>query len=72
MDVSKSNKTDDVGDNSVTEEKMEVDDPHVFGPFSESQLVPQIQSDADQGHYDSFQDNMDLLKTAIGKFYLLL
>ena len=75
-DVSKSNKTDDgsppTGDvtnkTSTEEEEMEVDDPEIFGPFAKSQLEPSIQTEADQGHFDSFKDNMSLLKTAIGKF----
>ena len=68
------NPTDEKGfqndaDKEAPEAPMEVDDedPDVFGPFSESQLRPNIQNDADQGYYNAFQDNMTMLKTAIGR-----
>ena len=67
LDVSKSNKTDDKTV-TTTEEAMEVDDPEIFGPFTHTQLHPIIQNETDQDHFDSFQDSMTLLKTAIGRF----
>ena len=50
----------------VDDAEVNAEDPEIFGPFSRSQLEPQIQNEADQGHFDCFQDNMLLLKTAIG------
>ena len=51
---------------NIPEEKMELDDPEIFGPFTKSQLEPNIQTDADQGHLDCFIENMSMLKAAIG------
>ena len=49
-------------------EKMKVDDPEAFGPFSQSQITANIQDRTDQMFYDSFHDQVTLLETAIGKF----
>ena len=55
---------DEDGDAEMVFEK----DPEAFGPFTQSQLAPVFQTDVDRHIYDAFQDNMNLLKTAIGKF----
>ena len=53
---------------AVVEEPMAVDDPELFGPFTKSQLTANIQSETDQMFYNSFQDQITLLETAIGSF----
>ena len=42
------------------------DDPNAFGPFTKSHITADIQSDTDRMFYNSFQDQISLLETAIG------
>ena len=51
---------------AASDESMVVDDPELFGPFTRSQLTAVIQSDTDQMFYNSFQDQISLLESAIG------
>lgn len=53
-------------DGLAAAERMDLDDPEVFGPFTEFQLAPNIQNNVDQMFYDSFKDQISLLDTAIG------
>ena len=44
----------------------DLDDPDAFGPFTKSHITADIQSDTDRMFYNSFQDQISLLETAIG------
>lgn len=57
-------------DSTIPAEKMNLDDPEVFGPFTKSQITATISNSVDQMFYDSFQDQISLLQSAIGKKYL--
>ena len=58
--------SDDGQVSAASVESMVVDDPEAFGPFTRSQLTATIQSEVDQMFYNSFQDQISLLETAIG------